>query len=188
MRTQIYISLLKGINVGGHKKIKMADLKAMYVRLGAKDVVTYIQSGNVLFREEETDITTLTLRLESAIQETFGFHVSIICITAAYLQELAHDNPFITDRKENTDLLHLTFLADVPKQENLNLFHSQTFPPDEIALQGKALYLFCPLGYGKTKYAPDYIERKLKVITTTRNWKTVMKLIELSKDLERLVD
>jgi len=172
-----FISMLRGINVSGKNRIAMAALKEMYLGLGFTNVVTYVQSGNVVFDSTDADAAALTRVLETAINQTFGFDVPVILRHKDRFQQLLDGNPFTHARDEDPTKLHITFLSDVP---TLGVPAIPNGCTDEFVLDGKELYLFCPGGYGETKLSNSFFERKLKVTATTRNWNTVNALYELA--------
>ena len=173
-----YISMLRGINVSGQKKIKMADLRAMYVSLDFEEVESYIQSGNVVFETAETDTAILEQKIKAAIADTFSFDVSVMVRTAAYFADLVDNHPFF-DEKEELKLFHVTFLAKAPEPEAIQ--SSADFPRknERFHIDGDKIYLYFPDGYGRTKLSNNFFERKLKVSATTRNWRTVLKLYDM---------
>jgi len=178
-----YISILRGINVSGQKKIRMADLKRLYESLGFKEVVSYIQSGNVLFHSKEEGIPGMISLIEKAIEDSYAFHVPVQVLTGEYLHSIIKDCPFEpVDPIEDGKKVSVTFLASEPDEEKIQEVLSYLKPPDKLIIRGKAVYFYCPGGYGKTKLSNNFLERKLKVVATTRNWKTVLKLAELSKE------
>lgn len=174
-----YIAILRGINVSGKNKLPMADLRASLGKQGFKNVVTYIQSGNVAFEAKETAAEAAAKKLEQLIKKDFGYDVPVIVFGKAYLEKVLAENPFL---KKDVDVskLHVTFLAEEPLTENLKKLDGLNYPPDEFALGNKAIYLHCPEGYGRTKYNNTFLENKLKVTATTRNWKTSNVLLEMS--------
>lgn len=174
----IFISLLRGINVSGQKKIKMADLKVLYERLGLANVLTYIQSGNVIF-ESDSSAGELIAQLEKAIQEAYGFDVPVQVIASEDLIQIAAANPFLP--ADDISKLHLTLLATEPNESLLKNIAIDPKSGDEFKASGKAIYLKCPNGYGRTKLTNTFFESKLKTKATTRNWKTVLKVIELTQ-------
>lgn len=176
-----YISLLRGINVSGQKKIKMTDLKYLYERLGFQDVATYIQSGNVIFKAENH--TDLNQRIEKAIQKQYSFHVPVEIRTSREMSSIIKNCPFGSrNSDEDGTKILITFLSAEPSQENLATLRPHVIDPEKLLLKGKEIYLYCPNGYGKSKLSNTFLEQKLKVGATTRNWKTVNKLHELSMD------
>ena len=176
-----YIALLRGINVGRHKRIKMAELIDIFESLGFEGVKTYLQSGNVVFESEAADESEIRWDIESKISETCGFHVDIVLRTGDEWENIFSSNPFIKDADIEVDKLHVTFLSDIPDEKavfNLDINKDEN---EKFEVSSREIYLYCPNGYGRTKLKNDVFERKLKGVATTRNWKTVTKLLELSK-------
>ena len=169
-----YISLLRGINVGGQKKIKMDELKKLYDSLGFKEVKTGIQSGNVIFSSPAKDAEVLAKRVEQRIKEVFGLEVSVLIRTPEELQNVIKANPFAN---EDNARLYVTFLAGSPKNIPINEITNVKDTKEKFFIANKEIYLFCPNGYGKTKLSNAFFERKLKVIATTRNLKTIKALL-----------
>lgn len=172
-----YIALLRGINVSGQKPIKMDALTEMFVGLKFSNVQTYLQSGNVVFHTNETDIKTIEDQVSSQIEKDFGFDVLVIVLSADTLKSIVMNNPF-AENKEIT-FMHVTFLSDIPIQIDKQSIEVKKSTNEEIAFSEKAIYLYCPNGYGKTKLNNNFLERSLKVKTTTRNWKTVNELLRI---------
>jgi uncharacterized protein (DUF1697 family) len=177
-----YIALLRGINVSGQKKIKMSDLKSLFENLGFKDIRTYIQSGNVIFKSSASAVKKLELKIETAIKNYFGFDVPVLIITPTELEKVIKQNSFLK-KKKDTGKMYVTFLADVPSKENVSKFKKVDFSPEEYSINGKNIYLFFPNGYGRAKINNTFFENKLKVLATTRNWKTINKLFEIAASM-----
>ncbi|MDH5366791.1 MAG: DUF1697 domain-containing protein [Cyclobacteriaceae bacterium] len=176
---QTYISILRGINVSGQKKIIMSDLKDLYEGLGFSAVQTYIQSGNVIFNSDSNPDKIIGL-ISQKIKEVYDFDVPIIIRTHNELTESIKHDLFLNKRKEDQSKLHITFLEASPNPEIALSFDREKFLPDEFIFHGKDIYLYTPNGYGRTKLNNNFFESKLKMTATTRNLKTVRKLIELS--------
>lgn len=176
-----HISILRGINVSGQKKIKMADLNVLYQNLGFQDVQTYIQSGNVVFKSKDSDKSVIKNKIESKIREQYGFIAPVQILEFEELNETFLNNPFVNKRNEDTSKLHVTFLEEAPQNEFLISILNVNSASDEFFIYRKVIYLFCPNGYGRAKLNNTFFEKRLKTIATTRNWKTISKLIELSK-------
>ncbi len=191
-----FISLLRGINVSGQNRITMPELKAAYESLHLSNVVTYIQSGNVLFDCADQDPAPLAKTIEAEIARTFGTSVRVLLRDKNQFQQIVDNNPF-TKRNEDPEKLHVTFLAETPSEQGLrNLpvigvdcfaeerlattLDSGAGSADEFLVYDKEIYLFCPNGYGRTKLSNTFFERKLGVPATTRNWKTVNALYEMA--------
>jgi uncharacterized protein (DUF1697 family) len=176
-----FVSLFRGINVGGHHKIKMNELKNLYETLGLKDVRTYIQSGNVVFTSDDADVTHLQQQLKESIAQTFGFSVEIIARTSDELQDIIAKNPFQGQQNKESQWVIVLFLATIPDntaQENL----LKTYVgPEEIFFSGKEVFLYYTDGIGRSKLSNSFLEKKLKVVGTARNWNTVLQLQEMAQ-------
>jgi len=158
----------------------MVNLKSLYEKLGFLKVKTYIQSGNVIFEsEQKASIATLEEKIHHSILETFGFDVPVIIRTTEEWSESIANNPFWNEREADIDRLHLTFLKEIPSSEKLETIRAMVFPPDKFKINGKDVFIFCSAGYSDSKLTNSFFESKLKVTSTTRNWKTVMKLNEI---------
>jgi uncharacterized protein (DUF1697 family) len=253
-----FISLLRGINVSGKNRISMPDIKRLYESMGLMDVVTYIQSGNVVFDTGEIDQTEITKLIEEGLTRTFGADIRVILRDKDNIKEILKNNPFLNQGKANPDQLYVTFMSNKPLESGLkgikisfgviravregvppppvprtpstprgvetadgglkpprlgageinnlgswrsekppanslnpsfpdsypnSTFSNQSQPiqEDEFIIHGKEVYLFCPNGYGKTKFSNTFFENKLNISATTRNWKTVNALYELAE-------
>lgn len=174
-----YISILRGINVGGHNKIKMNALREMLIDAGFNSVQTYIQSGNIIFKTKKTSASVLEKNISAEIERQFGLIVPVLVIELDELKKVADNNPFAKDKAKNIDYLHVTFLSGVPLKENINQILPGNFLPDEFIVMDKVIYLHCPNGYGNTKLNNNFFESKLKLTATTRNWKTVNELLKM---------
>ncbi len=175
-----YISVLRGINVGGKRKMLMADLTSLYETLGFSYVQTYIQSGNVIFDYNGDDnIRELSTNIQEKIHLEYGYEVPVIVLQANELADIRRNNPFIINGITDIERLHVTFLREPPHVEHLNKLNNMEFPPDKFSVIGKNVYLFCAGKSSDSKLTNQLFERTLKVSATTRNWKTVTKLAEL---------
>lgn len=178
-----YISILRGINVGGHNQIKMEALRQMYVNLGFTAVQTYIQSGNVIFRTESTDNPTLEKIISAKILETFEFKVPVLILTIEELREALAHNPFTTVDLKDPATVYLTFLSALPDKSLLNKIIPENFLPDEFRHSGKVIYNYCPNGYGNTKLNNTFFENKLKLTATSRNLRTSKELLTIAEKI-----
>lgn len=178
-----YIALLRGINVSGKNSIKMADLKELLQLQGYTDVLTYIQSGNIIFKSNKIKVKELETQISTAINKKYGYHVNVLIITKEELQTIFNSNPFLKNEAHEIAKLHVTLLNTEPDLTQLQKIETLVkSSDDEFIIMGKCVFLHCPNGYGKTKLNNSLFERKLKSPATTRNWKTITKLIELSNE------
>ena len=178
-----YIALLRGINVGSHKRIKMADLTKSLESLGFKNVKTYLQSGNVVFEDESADACKIAEDIEKKIGQTFKFHINVIIRTENELENIIKNNPFVKDANIQHDKLHVTFLSNMPDSEIIQDLDMKKDEDEKFEIAGREVYLYCPNGYARTKLKNDVFEKKLNTAATTRNWKTTNKLLEISKKM-----
>ncbi|MBT8182253.1 MAG: DUF1697 domain-containing protein [Eudoraea sp.] len=176
-----YIALLRGINVGGHKKIIMADLRILFQKLGFSDVASYIQSGNIIFHCHEPDISKLEQQIEQEIENTYGFKVPVIVLAASYLDKIIKDNPFKPFDEGDISKIFYVFLKDVPQKKLVELFNETEFQNERFSIHKDYIYLKCLAGMGKAKLNTNLFEQKLKVRATARNHKTSLKLLELAQ-------
>jgi uncharacterized protein (DUF1697 family) len=177
-RSKTYVAFVRGINLGSHHKVSMQDLRALVEALGAEDVATYVQSGNVIFRSGDGP-RKLIDAIEMRINRDLGLSVTVLLRTQAELANVLAGNPFNTQGKEPTTL-HVTFLANKPSGARVRTLDPKRSQPDQFRLIGREIYLHCPNGYGRSKLTNAYFEQKLGVVATTRNWRTVTKLAELA--------
>jgi uncharacterized protein (DUF1697 family) len=171
-----YVALLRAVNVGG-RKLAMPDLRRIVSELGAEDVVTYVQSGNVAFSSGER-AGALAPALEEAIRAATGLDVRVLLRTRKELERALTANPLLDGRDQSK--LHVTFLEHKPAAARVRALGTDAFEPDEFRVVGREVYLHCPNGYGRSKLTNAFFERRLDVAATTRNWKTVGKLLELT--------
>ncbi|MET7442809.1 DUF1697 domain-containing protein [Streptomyces sp. NPDC004082] len=178
----MYAALLRGINVGGSKKVPMAELRTLMQRLGYTEVATYLQSGNAVFGSDHGDERSLATELEGAVEEHFGFPVGVLVRDHAYLAAVREACPFPAAELEGKQL-HVTYFSEPVGAERFAAVDPGAFLPEEFRLGDRALYLYAPDGLGRSKLADALSKpRLLKGLTaTTRNWNTVVKLEELTR-------
>jgi uncharacterized protein (DUF1697 family) len=177
----VYVSMLRGINVGGQKKVNMNTLRELYQGLGFSNVQTYIQSGNVVFESHTTNASKIASIVSGKILESLGYGVHVFIRTRDEFQKVIEGNPL--PNRDNSKL-YVIFLSDEPSSVSLKQISIARDKGEVFALRGREVYLFCPNGYGRTKLNNNFFETKLKVFTTTRNWNTVNTLLRLAKNLE----
>lgn len=181
MPNSTYIALLRGINVSGQKKIKMADLRVLMGNLGYAEVQTYIQSGNIVFKTEPEQVEILAEKIKAGIQAEYGWEVPVLVMQAADIQSAIAGYPW-TDKGDRTpEQIYLTFLENAPEPERVAALDQSAYSPEEFVLSNKVIYFFSPNGYGRAKMNNNFFEKKLKVRATTRNWRSTNKLLEMAK-------
>jgi len=178
----IVISMLRGVNVGGHNKIKMDALRALCESLGLRDPQTHIQSGNVIFRTEERDLVRLARRIEDAIERRFGFRPCVMVPTAAELRDVIARNPFTKRRGLDPRKLQVSFLVSDPGPEARDRVLRIKPDPEELRIDGRELYVYYPHGMGQSKL-PPVLDRTLKTPATARNWNSVTRMLEIAEGL-----
>ncbi len=170
-----YIALLRGINVGGHKKILMSDLKLLFEALGFENVTTYIQSGNVVFSSENK--VDFADKISKAIESKYGFIVPVLVKKATELNEIVSKSPFLDEKLEKS---YFILLQDKPLTENIEIAAAFSHPNEEFHIIEDCVYIYYSEGAGKAKMGNNFFEKKLKVTATARNYRTMAKLIALA--------
>ncbi len=173
-----YVALLRGINVGGKRKLPMKALAALCEEAGCEKVVTFIASGNVAFDASAKLAGKLKPTLERAILKEFGFEVPVILRTRGELLKACANNPFL-GREEDLSKLGVVYLADAPARALIEALDPNRSPPDAFAVRGNHMYLHLPNGFGRSKLTSDWIDRSLRTTGTARNWRTALKLCDL---------
>ncbi|MER6350255.1 DUF1697 domain-containing protein [Streptomyces sp. NPDC001595] len=177
-----YAALLRGINVGGSKKIPMTELRTLMEQLGHDDVRTYLQSGQAVFASDRGDEESLAAELTQAIEKRYGFTVDVLVRDHAYLRAIADDCPFPAADLEAKQL-HVTYFSAPVDEERFAGIDRDAHLPEEFRLGDRALYLYAPNGLGRSKLGEVLSRPRVTkgLIATTRNWNTVLKLIELTR-------
>lgn len=182
------ISMLRGVNVGGHNKIKMDALRALYESLKFTGCQTFIQSGNVIFKTKERNLAKLTSQIQTAIERSFGFRPDVILRTSDELRDVIARNPFAKRRGIEPGKLIIAFLADAPAAQARDNIVKLKTDPEELRIDGSELYIYYPNGMGRSKLAWSLIERRLKVSGTCRNWNSVTKMLAIADALAADID
>lgn len=179
--TTTYAALLRGINVGGSRKVPMADLRTLMEGLGHDGVRTYLQSGQAVFTADHGDEESLAAELAGAIEKRFGFAVDVIVRDHAYLRAIAEDCPYPAAELEAKQL-HVTYFSAPVDADRFAELDQSAYLPEEFRLGDRALYLYAPNGLGRSKLAEHLSKPRLNkgVIATSRNWNTVVKLVEMT--------
>lgn len=175
-----YVALLRGINVGGHKKVPMAALRELLTGLGHGEVRTHLQSGNAVFTSAEQDPAVLVDELERAIEDRFGFEVRCIVLSAAELRAAADRNPFPPSSFEPSKLVVL-FLSSPPDLGRLGTIDAGKYRPDDFRPGEREIFVHCPGGLGTSKLMPVLGKATGDAVATARNWNTVVKLLAMSE-------
>ncbi|MGW3609846.1 DUF1697 domain-containing protein [Micromonospora sp. NPDC005163] len=174
-----YVALLRGVNVGS-TRLTMADLRRLVTDLGHDDARTYLQSGNVVFGSTVRDAEKLAGGIERALADELGLSVPVLVRSARELAAVAGGNPY-AEREDDPTRLLVAFLATAPKRSTVDAL---TVPGSEnvaFTVTGREVYLHFPDGgYGRSKFTNAYLEKKLGMVATTRNWKSVRALAELA--------
>ena len=171
-----YIALLRGINVGGHKKILMADLRMLLEKLNFKNIQTYIQSGNVVLKslKKSDEIEKL---IKKSIKDHYGFDITVIVLSPKKFQKIFDNCPFPKEKKSSS---HFIIFQKRPNLELINQANQISYPNEEFFISNDCIYFCSSSGYGSTKFNSNFFDRKLKVSSTGRNYKTMAKLIEMA--------
>jgi uncharacterized protein (DUF1697 family) len=174
-----YVAMLRGVNVGPHNRIKMPVLQQLFTELGHTGVVTYIQSGNVVFKSRSKSATALARDIEKRIATDLGCDVAVLLRSQEELGRVVKGNPFLRTQPDPARL-HVTFLAEEPDAALVRAVKDYDAGNDEFVVHGREVYLHTPNGYGNTKINNGFFEKRLQAIATTRNWNSVTKLLELA--------
>ncbi len=180
----VIVSMLRGVNLVSHNRIKMDALRALYKSLGLRDAQTYVVSGNVVFRTKARNLTALAKRIEDAIEKNFGFRPRVILRTTSELNDVVARNPFRNRRGIEPSKLLVTFLESHPAAEALEQVLKIKADPEEMHIHGREVYIYFPDGIGRSKLSWVTVEKKLKTAGTGRNWNSVTKLLEMAERLE----
>ena len=176
-----YIALLRGINVSGQKKIIMAELREMFVKLEFNAVETYIQSGNIVFKSNSNSTEIIAEKIKKGISNSFGFEVPTLVKSREELKSIFDANPFTDASDIENKRVYFALLKNPPQIEFAEKFKNEVYPGEQFIITDECVYLNYTLGAGKAKLNNNLIERKLKVSATSRNYRTMTKLLEMSK-------
>lgn len=174
-----YVAFLRGINVGGKTIIKMEELRKVFVSLGFANVKSYIQSGNVIFETDETDEIKLTAKIENAVETNF-FKTPVMVRSIVEIKNAVENNPFAHEDFEDK-LFHLVFLAEKLSDEKVEILLANNREQEKFAVRNREVYCLLRDGVADSLLGKKFIDNKLKVAATARNWRTIHKIIELSE-------
>ena len=176
MSASTHVALLRGVNVGGKNCVPMKDLAEIFAKAGCGDVRTYIQSGNVVFRATPAIAEGVPSRITAQIAKRFACQVPVVLRTAEQFAVAVRSNPF---REVPQEALYVYFLAGVPDAARAAQLDPGRSKPDAFIVHGREIYLHLPNGMGRSKLTNAYFDSKLATTSTARNWRTVLKLLEL---------
>jgi len=175
----LYIALLKGINVGGYKKVPMVELRELLTKSGFYNVQTYIQSGNVIFESAEKNLHKIEETIKNAIFNHFEFEVSVLVKTRQGLQRIFDDSPFSDEKKQAS---YFMMLHDIPDEGLVKVASEKVYENEEYEIIKDCIYYYSEKGFGQSKFNANFFERKLNTFATARNYNTMVKLLSLSSD------
>lgn len=178
LNMKTHLALLRGINVSGHNMMKMDALKTMLENIGFQNVRTYLQSGNV-FIDSEEEASKVGFMIKQEIFKVFGHEVPVVVIEKEDLELCFKNNSFLKEKDADTKKLYVAFVSVALKKENINDLKISQFKPDEASIDGNRIFIKYAVGAGKTRFDQKYIEKKLNVIATIRNWNTVTNLLNM---------
>jgi uncharacterized protein (DUF1697 family) len=180
----VVIAMLRAVNVAGHQKLNMEALRALCGGLGLRDVQTYIQSGNLVFREDTGDAEALPRKIEEGIHRKYGFRPGVIVRTTSELRKVISNNPFAGRPEVAPNRLLVVFMAGTPAREARERVLAIPYEPEELHIKGRELYIYYPDGMARPKVPLARIEKLLATPSTGRNWNTVNKLLAMAEALE----
>jgi uncharacterized protein (DUF1697 family) len=177
-----HLALLRGINVSGHNMIKMDTLKTTLETIGFVNVQTYIQSGNVFVDTEEENAAAVGFKIKQEIFKAFGHEVPVVVIGKSDLEACLKNNPFLKEKDSDIKKLYVAFISKTLGSDSINDLKISQFKPDEASIDASRIYIKYAVGAGKTRFDQKYIEKKLNVTATIRNWNTVTQLLKMYEE------
>ena len=177
-----HLALLRGINVSGHNMLKMEALKTTLEAIGFENVQTYIQSGNVFVDTNEDNAASVGFKIKQEIFKVFGYEVPIVVIGTADLEACFKNNPFLKEAAVDVKKLYVAFVSKELPSDSINDLRISQFKPDEASIDASRIYIKYAVGAGKTRFDQKYIEKKLNVTATIRNWNTVTQLLKMYEE------
>lgn len=171
-----FIALLRGINMGGHKKVAMSDLRALVEEIGFSDAQTLLQSGNLVFSGPSKPTATLEAQLEAVLLKRLTLKTAVLIRSAAEWKKVIASNPFADEAKRDPSHLALMLLKNKPSVAAVAALKKAIIGREYFEADGRALYAYFPDGFGTTKFTTALIDRTLSTTATARNWNTVVKI------------
>jgi uncharacterized protein (DUF1697 family) len=179
----VYIAMLRGINIGPHKRMKMEKLRTSCQALGFDQVASYIQSGNLVFKAGKIPAAAVSAKIEKCIAADFGFEAAVIARTADELKEIIRANPLLKEPGVDESKLHIVFLSDTPAAEARKKLQSLTLSPDRVRVSAREIYFYFPNGVSGSSLWKHNLDRITAVTGTMRNWRTVCALDQMASKL-----
>jgi uncharacterized protein (DUF1697 family) len=181
----VMISMLRGVNLGPHNRVKMDELRALYASLKLQNPRTYVQSGNVLFKTKEQDEARLSSRIQDGIEKKFGFRPDVILRTTEEMKKTVAKNPFAARKNIDPSKLLVTFLSANPAADACGKLMEIDTAPEELRLVGREVFIYYTNGLARPKFQWIKAEKILKVMCTGRNWNSVTKMLAMAEEMER---
>lgn len=168
--------------MAGHNSIKMTELALLYENMGFKNVVTHIQSGNVVFKTEKAlTESAMALKIEVEIRRRFNYDIPVMIRTSFELRQIISSNPFLNEQNFDPSKMAVLFLHDKPADSQIQKVSDVSYPPDKFAIIEREIFIYCPNGFGKTKLYTNFFEKKMEVTGTARNWKTITTILHIAE-------
>jgi uncharacterized protein (DUF1697 family) len=180
----VFVSMLRGVNVGAHNRIKMDALRAVYESLGLEHPRAYVQSGNIIFRTNEKSPVKLAKKIQAAIVKTFGFSPAVVLRTTGEIRSALTADPFAKRKDIEPDKVLVTFLVAEPSAAASAALSSLKGYPEEMVLKGRELYIYFPNGAGNSKLPWSRVDKLLGVTGTARNWNSITKMLQMAEEME----
>jgi uncharacterized protein (DUF1697 family) len=180
----VLVAMLRGVNLGPHNRIKMDALRDLCGSLDLLDVQTYVQSGNIVFRTKERNLSSLAKKIRSGIEKKFGFSPEVILRSTSDLREVISRNPFAKMKDIEPGKLLVDFLSSEPSPEACTSVRAIKTDPEKLHIDGREMYIYFPNGAGRSKLSWPALEKILKTPGTARNWNSVTKLLAMAEGLE----
>ena len=177
----VYIAMLRGINIGPHKRMKMEKLRGSCEALGFDRVATYIQSGNLVFRSPKLAEEAVSKKIEKQIQADFGFSADVITRSAAGMGKIVRGNPFLKESGLDQSKLHVVFLCAAPSREAMSRLELLTLAPDRVRVSGREIYFYFPTGVSGSSIWKHNLDHVMGVSGTMRNWNTVTQVLKMAE-------
>jgi uncharacterized protein (DUF1697 family) len=179
--SNVYVALMRGINVGGKNSVPMKELVAIFEKAKCKNVETYIQSGNVVFEADDKVALTIAKTVAAGVEKRLGVKSPVVMRTASEIAAVFRGNPFLKrDAATSLEALYVMFLEDTPHKKAIASLDPNRSPPDQHVVRGREVFLHLPNGGARSKLTNAYFDSRLDTVSTARNWRTVQRLAELS--------